>query len=189
MSTSDTYERHHLFGAAAIFAVAAVVLAAMGQVWWCKCGSPVPWSWDTWSMHNSQHILDAYSFSHMQHGLVFFAALYLLGDRVVMGTRLLLALAFEAAWEVLENTPMVIERYREATISLDYFGDSVANSMSDLAACWLGFEIARRLPWWGTLALFVVVEALMVLTIKDSLILNVIMLLYPLDAIRQWQAA
>lgn len=185
----DRYEQRHLMGAGAIFAIAAVVLAGMGQAWWCSCGSPVPWSWDTWSLHNSQHILDAYSFSHMQHGLVFFGVLALLGDRASIGTKLWAALGFEAAWEVLENTPMVIERYREATISLDYFGDSVANSMSDLAACWLGFEIARRLPWWGTVLLFVVVELAMLWAIHDSLILNVIMLLYPLDAIREWQAA
>lgn len=94
----------------------------------------------------------------------------------------------EGTWEVLENTPLIINRYREATVSLDYFGDSVANSISDLLACWLGFEIARRLPWWATVVLFVCVEIGLVWWIKDSLLLNVLMLVWPLEVVRQWQA-
>jgi hypothetical protein len=160
----------------------------MGQPFWCKTGDWIPWNWDTWSSHNSQHFIDAYSFSHLQHGLVFFAVLALLRDRISMGWKLAVGLVVEAGWEILENTPLIINRYREATVSLDYYGDSVANSFADLMACWLGFEIARRIPWWATLLLFVVVELAMVAVIKDSLILNVLMLVYPLEAVRQWQA-
>ena len=189
MSPTDNYTRAQLLAVFAVMLTTAVILAAMGQVLWCACATWVPWSFDTWSSHNSQHLLDPYSFSHLQHGLVFFGALALVGSRLTMGSKLIIAMIIEAAWEILENTPMVINRYREATISLDYHGDSVANSVSDLLACWLGFEVARRLPWWGTVSLFVVVEVVMVLTIKDSLLLNVLMLVYPLDAVLQWQGA
>lgn len=187
VSNNERYTRAQLTMAVGVVAVAAVILSGMGQVLWCKCGSPVPWSFNTWSEHNSQHILDPYSFSHMQHGLVFFGLLALAGDRLAVGTKLVIAMGIEAAWEVIENTPMVIDRYREATISLEYYGDSVANSASDLAACWIGFEVARRVPWWGTVGLFVVIELTMVWAIKDSLLLNVLMLVYPLDAVLQWQ--
>jgi len=166
----------------------AVVLFAMGRVVWCTEGDLSPISFDTWSTHNSQHLLDAYSFSHFQHGLVFFAALVLLGRERWQGARFVVATVLEAAWEVLENTSWIIDKYRENTVSLDYFGDSIANSLSDLACCGLGYIVARRLPWWGTLLLFVGIELAMVFAIKDSLLLNVLMLVYPLDAVKAWQA-
>ncbi len=166
----------------------AIVLTLMGQPLWCDCSSVVPWSWDTWSRHNSQHLLDPYSFSHLQHGLVFFGALSLVGSRLGMGSKLIVAMVVEVAWEILENTPLVIDRYREATISLEYYGDSVANSASDLLACWLGFEVACRLPWWGTVLLFVGIEGAMLLAIRDSLLLNVLMLVHPVEAVLSWQA-
>lgn len=175
-----------------VAAVAAGVLFAMGRVAWCACGSPVPWSWEIWSQHNSQHLLDPYAFTHVLHGVVFAGALFLvLGGPRRDGSPLGIALAalLEAAWEVLENTPMVIDRYRENTASLDYFGDSVANSVADVGWCALGYVIARRVGWKASLAGFLAVEAVLLLAIRDSLLLNVLMLLWPLDAVRAWQLA
>ncbi len=166
----------------------AGVLAAMGRTPWCACGSLSPVSFDVWSRHNSQHLLDAYSFSHFQHGLLFFAAAWLFERGRRPGASLVAAVALEAAWEIVENTPLVIDRYRAATVSLDYAGDSVANSMADLACCALGWLVARRLPWWGTALLLVGIEGAMVLAIRDSLLLNVWMLVAPSEAVRAWQA-
>lgn len=166
---------------------AAITLLWMGQPLWCKCGSPSPWSFQVMSMHNSQHLIDPYTFTHVLHGVVFFACTSLLASRFGLRARLALTLALEAVWEVAENTDAVIQRYREATISLDYFGDSVLNSVADLGACALGFAIARRLPWWGSLAVFLVTEVVLMAWIRDSLLLNVLMLVYPLDAVKAWQ--
>lgn len=175
------------FGVVAI--AAAGVLFAMGRVPWCKCGSPVPWSWEVWSMHNSQHLLDPYAFTHMLHGVVFAGALYVaLGSyRDKLGFAV--ALVIEAAWEILENTPMVIDRYRENTASLDYFGDSIANSVADLGWCALGYVIARRVGWKWSVAGFLAVELILAATIRDTLMLNVLMLIWPVDAVRDWQLA
>jgi hypothetical protein len=174
--------------AAVTVAVTAAALLAMGRTVWCGCGSLVPWAWDVWSEHNSQHLLDPYAVSHVLHGLLFYA-----GARAVIRTprtdlRFALAIAAEAVWEIVENTDAVIARYREATISLEYYGDSVANSVADLGACAVGFAIAARLPWWGSALLFVAAEALLAWWIRDGLLLNVLMLLLPLDAVRAWQA-
>lgn len=172
-----------------VAAIMAAVLAAMGRSGWCSCGSPIPWSFDIWSAHNSQHLLDPYSFTHFQHGLAFFALLWLPLRRWDLAWRFALALCIEAAWEILENTDQVIEHYRETTISLDYYGDSIANSISDLLACALGFLFAARTRWWLTLGLFVGIELVLVLVIRDSLLLNILMLLLPLEGIRSWQMA
>ena len=168
-----------------VVALAALVLFAMGRTAWCKCGSPVPWSFQVASMHTSQHLVDAYTLTHVLHGVVLCGALSLLvrGPRLRLG----IAVALESAWELLENTSWIIERYRAGTISLDYYGDSVANSLSDVAACALGYAAARRLGLRGSLALFVAVEGLLLLSIRDSLVLNVIMLVHPVPAIRAWQ--
>ena len=172
---------------AAVFVVTAGVLLWMGRTPWCACGSPVPWSWVVMSRHASQHLLDPYSFTHMLHGVAFFGLLWFLPAKVGVGWRAVMAATLEGAWEILENTPMVIERYRAETVSLDYVGDSVANSMSDIAACLLGFWIASRLPWRWSVGLFVAVEVVLLLWIKDSLIVNVIMLIHPIEAIKRWQ--
>jgi hypothetical protein len=159
----------------------------LGRVWWCKCETWVPWSWNVWSVHNSQHVIDWYSFSHLQHGLLFYGLFRLaLGSRA-RGGRFLAAVSLEAAWEVLENSPIIINRYRAVTASLDYFGDTVINSAADIGCCILGYWIATRLPAWATVALFVVVEVVMVVWIRDSLLLNVLMLTFPIEAVRQWQ--
>ncbi len=170
-----------------IFALAAVALHLQGRVLWCDAGDYVPWSWAVLSQHNSQHLIDPYSFTHLLHGIVEFWLLGLLFPKVPVVWRLAMALAIEGTWEVVENTDYVINRYREATISLDYYGDSIANSMADIVFCGIGFLLAYKLRFWLSAAVFAATEAVLLLTIRDSLTLNVIMLLYPLDAIRQWQ--
>lgn len=171
-----------------IAAVMAVVLFGMGRSLWCRCGQPVPWSFDIWSEHNSQHLFDPYSFTHFQHGLVFFALLWPLSSRAGLLVRFAIATLLEGAWEIFENTDRVIEHYRESTISLDYYGDSILNSVSDVLMCALGFLLSHRSPWWLVLGLFVGIEVTLVLTIRDSLLLNVLMLLAPLDAVKSWQS-
>lgn len=169
-------------------AATAVALRAMGRSWWCACGNPVPWSWVVHSSHNSQHLLDPYSFTHVLHGVIFFALLKLLLPRAATRARFLIAVIIESGWEILENSPLIIERYRAATISLNYYGDSIANSISDIAACAVGYWIAGKIGWRWSLAMFVLVELMLVVTIRDCLALNVLMLLHPIEAIKQWQS-
>jgi len=171
----------------AIVAVAGVLEWLLGRSWWCKCGTFSPWSWDVWSTHNSQHLIDWYSFSHVQHGLVFYGILHLAAPKSALGFRLVVSTAIEAFWEVLENSPIIIDRYRAVTASLDYYGDSILNSVSDIGCCVFGFWIATRLSGRMSIALFVVIEIVMVWWIRDSLLLNVLMLTWPIEAIRQWQ--
>ncbi len=165
-----------------------IALAGMGRVWWCQAGDLWPWSWDVWSQHNSQHLVDPYSLSHVQHGIGLFLLLTVLfGSRFGDSVRTLLVALVEATWELVENTNWMIDRYREVTISLDYYGDSILNSLGDYGTCLAGVLIARRLPWQASLALFVALEIVSVLWIRDSLLLNILMLLFPIEAVRQWQ--
>lgn len=166
---------------------AAITLDFQGRVWWCEAGDLVPWSWEVWSRHNSQHLIDPYSFTHMLHGILEFWLIGLVFRRMPLAWRFFLALFVESSWEVIENTQYVINRYREATISLDYFGDSIANSLADIVFCGLGFLIALRLRFWRSLALFIATEAVLLFWIRDCLVLNIIMLLYPIEAIKHWQ--
>lgn len=166
-----------------ILAAAGIELA-MGREPWCRCGSISLWHGQVLSAENSQHLTDWYTPSHIVHGILFYAALALALPRVPLGLRALIALAVEAAWEVTENTDWVIGRYRAATIALDYYGDSVVNSVADMPAMLLGFTLAARL----SLAVALGLELLALLAIRDNLTLNVIMLLHPLEAIRSWQA-
>ena len=176
----------------ALLAVAALmeaVLLAMGRVPICACGTMKLWHGAVNSAENSQHIADWYSPSHFIHGLLFYGLSRLLAPRSPLGARALMAALLEAAWEVAENTPMVIDRYREATAALGYTGDSVLNSVSDLGFMLIGFAVAARLPWWASLAVGIGLELLALAVIRDNLTLNVLMLLYPVPAIRDWQAA
>ena len=175
--------------AAAVIAAAAVTLFSMGQVPICKCGYVKMWHGVVFSSENSQHISDWYTPSHVIHGCAFYGLLWLVGRRWPLGLRLVLAIVIESGWEIFENTDMVINRYREVTISLDYFGDSVLNSVCDILAMVAGFVIASRVPVWLTVTLVVALELLVLYFIRDNLTLNIIMLLYPLDAIKNWQAA
>lgn len=174
---------------AAIFAAQALSLYVMGQVPICECGYVKLWHGVVASSENSQHISDWYTPSHVIHGFIFYWLARLVRPRWSLLARLALALCVEAAWEITENTDMVIDRYREATISLDYHGDSIINSVSDTAAALAGFLLAWRLPVAVTIAIGIFFELLTGYFIRDNLTLNVIMLLWPLDAIREWQGA
>jgi hypothetical protein len=173
---------------AVVLAVTGGILWGLGRTFWCGCGEPVPWSWQVQSRHNSQHLIDPYAFTHVLHGVLLYGALYPLAGRLSESARWMAATLVEAGWEVLENTPMIIERYRATTISLDYYGDSIANSLFDIVACLIGYAITARLRWYSGVALFVIVETVLVLTIRDSLLLNVITLVLPSEAIVEWQS-
>ncbi len=158
-----------------------------GRIWWCAQGDLNPVTLDAWGAHNSQHFLDPYSVTHLLHGVVFWWLLMPVATRVSTPWRLLAGLSLEALWEVVENSAWVIDRYRTATAARGYTGDSVLNSLGDLVACGAGLLVARRLGWRRSLILFVAAELLVLCWIRDSLTLNVIMLICPLDAIRDWQ--
>jgi len=173
-----------------MFVVAMAAMATLrleGRVWWCQAGDYWPWAWDIWSTHNSQHLIDPYSFTHILHGVLEFWLLGLVFRKVPVVWRLLIAVMIEGSWEIAENSSYVINRYRETTISLDYFGDSIINSMSDILCCATGFTIAYKLRFWKSLFLFAATEIILIFWIHDSLIINIIMLIYPIEAIKHWQ--
>jgi len=172
----------------AIVAVTALTLYLMGHPLICKCGYVKLWHGVPLSSENSQHISDWYTFSHIIHGFGFYGLMWLIGRRWPGALRLVAATLLEASWEIFENTDFVINRYREVTISLDYYGDSVLNSVCDVAAMVAGFLLAARLPVWATVVLVLLMEAFVGYWIRDNLLLNIIMLIYPLDAIKAWQA-
>lgn len=158
-----------------------------GRVWWCEAGDLAPWTLDAWGRHNSQHFLDPYSVTHLLHGVVFWWLLSLVPGWVSLRWRAVAGLSLEALWEVAENSAWVIDRYRTATAAKGYTGDSVMNSLGDIVACGLGLLVAHRLGWRRSLMLFVAAELLVLIWIRDSLTLNVLMLIYPIDGIREWQ--
>jgi hypothetical protein len=173
--------------AIAVLAVAAAILVAMHRPLICTCGTIALWG--PVGPTQSQMLADWYSFSHVVHGLIFYALLWLVARRAPVEWRFLGALAIEAAWEVIENTPMVIDRYRTATAALGYTGDTIINSLSDIAMMALGFLAARKLPLWAAVLLLLALEIVPLLVIRDNLFLNVWMLVAPSEAIRDWQSA
>jgi len=170
-------------------AATAVVLWWMGRPPICTCGTVELWVNEANSSRTSQMLADWYSFSHIVHGLLFYAALWVVYRNWPVETRFLIALAIEAGWEILENTPMIINRYRQETAALGYNGDSVLNSLSDIAMMALGFLIARKLPVWWAAAGVLALELIPLAVIRDNLTLNVWMLLAPNEAITAWQAS
>lgn len=183
----DAMQRRHWTAIVLIMFSAVIVEFSMGRRLWGVGGQPGIWSGDIWSSHNSQFIADPYSFTHVTHGILFYALSTLVFGSASFASRLVGTVALESAWEVLENTSWVIERYRLETISLNYFGDSIVNSMSDVLACMLGFYLASRLPTrvsaYGVIAL----EILLLIWTRDNLAINIVMLLHPSPTIQAWQ--
>ena len=167
----------------------ALLLRSQGRLWWCSCDYLLIWSGDPWSSNNSQHLLDPYSFTHLLHGFVLCGLLALIVPRRPTVWQLWLAISIEALWEVVENSELVIRRYREKTAALGYHGDTIVNSVSDILVCGLGFVVAHHLGFRLTFALFVLMEVTLAILIRDNLTLNILMLIYPIDAVKEWQAA
>ncbi len=180
--------RHYAVAAVAIIMATAIAELAIGRLLFCRCGYLKFWHGVVFSSENSQHLTDWYTFTHVLHGLGFYFLLWLAVKRFDTGLRFVLAVALEAAWEVAENTPFIIDRYRAATISFDYYGDSIVNSVADIVAMAIGFWFAAVVNVWASALLFSVVEAGLALMIRDSLLLNILMLIHPVEAIKRWQS-
>jgi len=173
----------------AVLGLAAWVLFWMGRIPMCKCGYIKLWHGGRADSEMSQHLTDWYTYSHLLHGIIFYWLLAVVSrGHLSVGARLVLAMFIEAGWEVFENTQFIINRYRAVTISRDYFGDSIINSVGDMLAMLVGFLLASRLPAWVTVMLLIATELALLILIRDNLTLNIIMLIHPVAWIKQWQA-
>ncbi|MFZ2886552.1 MAG: DUF2585 family protein [Minisyncoccia bacterium] len=178
-----------LFGVFALLLFHAFALYIMGQPLYYEGGYIKLWESAVISDGNSQHLTDWYTFSHIIHGILFYAGLTLLFPRLSVGTRLLMALAIESGWELFENTDMIINRYREQALAQGYFGDSIVNSTGDMLAALGGFLIAWRIPIWSSVIAVILLEGIALYFIRDSLTFNIIQLIHPTDRIGEWQSA
>ena len=169
------------------FVSSAILLHLEGRLWICACGHVQVWAGEVCSANNSQHLFDPYSFTHLLHGFMFFWLIRWLWSRLNSNWQLALAVTIEAMWEVFENTNFIINRYRSETAALGYNGDSVVNSAGDILCCLAGFLIARQLGLRRSLVVFAVLELILIIWIRDSLLLEILMLLIPIDAIRALQ--
>ena len=167
----------------------ALTMTWEGRRFWCACGNWRLLSNDAWGKHNSQHLFDPYSLTHVEHGVLFFGFLLLVCPRWSESRRFCLATAVECLWEVFENSAFVINRYRTTTAALGYTGDTIANSFGDIASCMFGYFLARWLGLWRSVVFLLAAEVLLLFWIRDNLTLNILMLLWPIEAISTWQTA
>jgi hypothetical protein len=179
--------RRSLAAVTLLLALAVTAEWSMGRRPWGIGGQPGLWSGNIWSEHNSQFVADPYTFTHVSHGIAFYALFTVVARKAPLHLRLIGTVALEAAWEILENSDLVINRYRAETISLNYFGDSIVNSIADVFACMFGFYLASKLPKRVTVAAIIVMEIVLAVWIHDNLTLNILMLLAPSQTVRSWQ--
>lgn len=166
---------------------AILVLRLLGRPWWCECGGTNLWVDNVFSSHNSQHLFDPYGFTHILHGFLFNAILSLLRPNWTWKGRFAGVVLFESLWEIAENSPPVISRYRSATAAFGYLGDTITNSCGDLFCCTTGFFLSRALGWKRALPLFIVTELILLWWIRDNLTLNILMLIWPIESLKAWQ--
>jgi hypothetical protein len=172
----------------AILIITAWVELGMGRLLFGPDGKFGLWEGDIWSSEQSQRFADPYTLTHFIHGLAFYLLLWLVARKIPARYRFLMTIILEAGWEILENSPFIINRYREVTISLGYVGDSVLNSLSDIFICGLGFLFAWRVKFWVSIMTIIGIELLLLFWVRDNLTLNIIMLIHPLDSIKAWQS-
>lgn len=189
VSEPGSQSHRWLIGALVLFLAQIAILYFMGRIPICECGYIKLFEPGVNSPGNSQHIADWYTPSHIIHGFLFYGLGWLILRRAPLAARLSLAVLIEATWEILENSPIIIDRYRSATMALGYNGDSILNSAMDTVSMAIGFFVAARLPVWMTIVIAIFFELLTGYLIRDNLTLNVLMLISPVDAVREWQSA
>ncbi len=177
-----------LLGSFAITVLMVILLYSQGRIWWCKLGDYAIYVNEAWnSSHTSQHFFDPYTFTHVLHGVMFCWLASVLFSKFSASWQFFITIFAECAWEILENSNYIIQKYRENTASLDYFGDSILNSVGDVIACAVGFFIAYKLGWWKSFIFFLLTEIMLLIWIRDGLLLNILMLIYPFDSVKHWQ--